>query len=118
MQYSNAGHNPPIVADDTRRDDVRLDCGGPVLGVFSDSRYDEATIALRPSARILMYTDGITECRNLQGDEFGEPRLADLVCFSEHASAAPLTDAVIHAATEFSHGHFEDDLTVVAVTVE
>src|SRR4030095_15908304 len=64
----NAGHNPPIVA---RYDGsfMRLDGGGPVLGVMKDWSYDEQQLLLKAGDRILMYSDGITENRNAAGEE-------------------------------------------------
>jgi len=116
LTYCNAGHNAPILVsgDSTRR----LDCGGGVLGVVEHWKYDEEEISLRAGDRLLMYTDGITESRNLAGEEFGEERLIDLLLrFKPHDSAA-LAEETIGAARRFSDGNFEDDLTVVAVSVE
>jgi sigma-B regulation protein RsbU (phosphoserine phosphatase) len=117
LTYCNAGHNPPILT--TRGGSPnRLDCGGGILGVLTNWQYEEQEIRLRSGDRILMYTDGITESQNLTGEEFGADRLIDLVRGFEHNDAAALTDAVIGAAREFSNGNFEDDLTVVAITVD
>jgi serine phosphatase RsbU (regulator of sigma subunit) len=119
LTYCNAGHNPPILSGGGDSDlPQRLDCGGPVLGVLEHCDYAEATIRLPAGGSIVMYTDGITECRNPTGDEFGEDRLAGMLARrTQRDDAAALTTDVIRAAAEFSNGHFEDDLTVLAVTV-
>jgi serine phosphatase RsbU (regulator of sigma subunit) len=65
-----------------------------------------------------MYTDGITESRNPSGNEFGDSRLIDLVLDSRSTDATALTGETIAAATEFSNGNFDDDLTVVAISVD
>jgi sigma-B regulation protein RsbU (phosphoserine phosphatase) len=116
LRYCNAGHNPPIFA----RDGVarRLDCGGGILGFIESWNYDEQEIRLQPGDRILMYTDGITENLNPSGEEFGEDRLAELVVSFKCNDAAGHTQALIEAADDFSKGNFEDDMTVVAVTVD
>src|SRR5690606_39243381 len=84
--YSNAGHNPPLLL---RGDGsvVKLADGGMVLGIFPDIQYDQSEIALRPGDRLLFYTDGITEARDPEGEEYGEDRLAAV------ALAAPATSA-------------------------
>src|SRR5215471_8306705 len=76
--YSNAGHNAPILlrGDGTLE---RLECGGPVLGPLSNYRYEQADIPFAGRDRLLFFTDGITEARNPQGDEFGEARLVELL---------------------------------------
>ncbi len=115
--YCNAGHNPPILfMHDGALD--RLDCGGGVLGVFSDWRYEERDVRLHCGDRLLLYTDGITESRNATGEEFGENRLVDLVRRLQQAGAAAMVEQTIAAAGQFNNGHFEDDVTVVAVTVD
>jgi len=117
LTYCNAGHNPPILA---RRGNTirRLDCGGGVLGVFPDWPFEEQAISLASGDRILLYTDGITESRNPTGEEFGESRLIDLILGDEPIDAAALADGALHASTEFCNGVFDDDLTVVAISVD
>jgi sigma-B regulation protein RsbU (phosphoserine phosphatase) len=115
--YCNAGHNPPIlmrIAGDTHL----LDLGGAVLGVFPDWKYEQSEKPLVAGDSILLYTDGITETRNSSGDEFAENRLVNLLRDLQGADAAVLVDRTVAAAAEFNNGTFEDDVTVVAVTVE
>jgi sigma-B regulation protein RsbU (phosphoserine phosphatase) len=109
--YCNAGHNPPILSRDGGC--IRLDQGGGVLGIFKEWRYEQGEIHLLSGDRLLMYTDGVTESRNADGEEFGEDRLMDLM-----EAAGSLTDAVVNRATAFSNGKFDDDLTVVTVSVD
>jgi sigma-B regulation protein RsbU (phosphoserine phosphatase) len=112
LTYCNAGHNQPILADH------RLSYGGGVLGVFREWRYEEQEVALASGDRIVLYTDGLTESQNSTGEEFGDGRLIELMRHSADADAAALIERVIAAATKFSNGNFEDDVTVVTVSVE
>jgi sigma-B regulation protein RsbU (phosphoserine phosphatase) len=118
LVYCNAGHNPPITVGAVYDRARRLSTGGGVLGVFTDWRYEEEEIPLTSGDRLLLYTDGITESHNSDGEEFGENHLADLMQQLKDKSAAALTEAVIRAANDFSNGHFDDDLTVVALSVD
>ena len=113
LVYTNAGHNPPILvrADDTV---VRLGEGGPVLGIFPEWTYDHQSVPLNAGDRLLLFTDGVTEARNEQDEEFGDDRLISLV--RESQDAATLHRAVIDGVTTFSGGAFHDDVTVLAVT--
>jgi len=117
LTYCNAGHNPPILAQRGGKP-LRLECGGGVFGVIPDWQYDEQQLRLAAGDRLLLYTDGITECRSVRGEEFGAERLAEVVVKSHNSGAGPLTDTVIAVAREFNNGKFEDDLTVLAVTVD
>jgi serine phosphatase RsbU (regulator of sigma subunit) len=116
LVYCNAGHNPPILR--SRGSVARLDCGGGVLGIFDHWTYQEQEVTLRSGDSLLLYTDGVTESRNPAGEEFGEDRLIDLVIRLNTNHAGLLTDGTLEAASRFTNGNFEDDLTVVAVSVD
>ncbi len=73
MTYTNAGHPPPLLLRDAGTV-LRLDRGGPVLGMLEDARYEEAVIPLEPDDRLVLYTDGVAEAAGKRG-ELGEARL-------------------------------------------
>lgn len=73
LVYSNAGHNAPAVV--TRGGLERLTTGGPILGAFGDVTFEQATVQLQPNDTLVMFTDGVTEARDVANDEFGEARL-------------------------------------------
>jgi sigma-B regulation protein RsbU (phosphoserine phosphatase) len=115
LDYSNAGHNPPILQ---HRDGTRetLGEGGPVLGIFPAARYAGATAQLRPGDCLALFTDGITEAMNAQDEEFGERRLIALLN-QPSASAEDRRSRIVSEAAAFSHGPFHDDATVLVMTV-
>lgn len=117
MIYCNAGHNPPILFNGASVP-RRLDRGGGILGVFEHWQYEDGEVRLRAGDRLLMYTDGITENRNSAGEEYGEERLIDLLMRCEHHDVNALTAHLMEKASGFSNGSFEDDLTLVAVSVD
>lgn len=79
VRYSKAGHLPPIVYHaDSESDDI-LDARGLPLGIFADSVYEEKETKLNPGDCILLFTDGITEARNDDGEDFGEEFLVELI---------------------------------------
>jgi sigma-B regulation protein RsbU (phosphoserine phosphatase) len=120
LTYCNAGHNPPLLGSSgtaTESSIRSLTHGGGILGVFDDWLYEQEEVQLRSRDRLLLYTDGITESRSPVGEEFGEQRLIDLV-FSLNQDATGLAEATLGAATQFSNGNFDDDLAVVAISVD
>ncbi|HEV2352302.1 MAG TPA: SpoIIE family protein phosphatase [Terriglobia bacterium] len=116
LTYTNAGHNPPIIAghDGACR---RLETGGTVLGLFADANYEQAGADLLPGDRLVMFTDGISEAADMNGQEFGEERLIALMKERREASAADLRDAVMQEVTQFCRGDFADDATLLIVAV-
>jgi sigma-B regulation protein RsbU (phosphoserine phosphatase) len=112
--YSNAGHNAPLLL--TRNGIRRLTVGGPVLGAFSGSTFEEATVYLRDQDTIVLFSDGVTEAVDSAGAEFGEERL--IKCSSELlAHPAPeMLQGILSAVRDFSRTTtLADDITV-AVT--
>ena len=86
LSYCNAGHNAPIIfsSNGTFR---RLEVGGLVLGIMSDTEWLEGRLRLAPDEVLVCYTDGATEATNSEGEEYGEARFIDAV--RENISLTP-----------------------------
>jgi phosphoserine phosphatase RsbU/P len=115
--YANAGHNPPVVVHSIGFHD-RLRKGGGVLGVFPEQGYEQGEVALTPGDRVLLFTDGVTEARNPDGEEFGEPHLLRLLVEHRALSAVELQKKILGALADFSRADLEDDATLIVVAVE
>ncbi len=115
LTYANAGHNPPLllrVGEEMRL----LDSGGPILGVLPEAKYAENQIHLRPGDLLVFYTDGVTESRNENGDEFGIERLAELAQRYRTLSAYEMTRRMSHEVHAFqAPDSTVDDLTLSIV---
>ncbi|MFQ5816419.1 MAG: PP2C family protein-serine/threonine phosphatase [Terriglobia bacterium] len=85
LTYCNAGHMPPAVLGNGQI--TRLEVGGPVVGVFGDSDYEEGEVRLEPGSLLIAFTDGLTEAENAYGEEFSSDRL--LAIFRQNAGMAP-----------------------------
>jgi sigma-B regulation protein RsbU (phosphoserine phosphatase) len=117
LTYSNAGHYPPVLV---RADGLaeRLEVGGPVLGVFPDSNYEQNRVSLFAGDRLVLFTDGITEARaadRSSDEEFGEDRLAELTVQHRACSAPALQARLTESVTSFTGGRFDDDATLIVL---
>ena len=114
LAYTSAGHNPAILvhADGSLQ---RLTSGGPFLGVFPDAAFAQGEVPLRAGDRLVLFTDGLTEARNADNEEFGDRRLEETVRRHRGADAADLMDIVYHDALRFAGGTLQDDATLVVV---
>ncbi|HEX9935125.1 MAG TPA: SpoIIE family protein phosphatase, partial [bacterium] len=116
--YTNAGHNCPVV----RRADGRykyLKEGGLVIGVMENVRYRSRQITLAPEDVLVFYTDGVTEARNADEEEFGEKRLLQAIERPYNGSAQSILDSILDAVTDFSSRDVQpDDLTLVVMRVK
>jgi len=125
LAYANAGHNPPAIVNalrsngETQRtqtvDVRRLTAGGPILGAFGTALFDEDVLELKRGEVLVMFSDGVTEARNAEQDEFGESRL--LECLAEYEGDRPerLLDRIFGAVRGFCGTEEQrDDITVTA----
>jgi phosphoserine phosphatase RsbU/P len=117
VTYASAGHWPPVIV---RRsgESISLKDGGPPLGLFCDHQYENTDVHLEPGDRLVLYTDGLIEARNADGLEFGEHRVARIGTDGLRLSAAELLERLRREATLFCNGVFNDDLTLVVITVK
>ena len=115
LQYSNAGHNPPILIPD-KGDPQWLTVGGPVLGAFPSSCYEEASVRLHPGDLLLIYSDGFSEAMKANGEEFGAERLLETATRYRRTPAAELIDRIEEAVKNHCADALPaDDLTTMAV---
>ncbi|HYA63917.1 MAG TPA: SpoIIE family protein phosphatase [Candidatus Sulfotelmatobacter sp.] len=116
FRYTSAGHNPPFLLhkDGTHQ---RLREGGGVLGVFPNQKFDLGSAQLAPGDRVILFTDGVTEANNPEGEEFGEARLLGLLEQNRACSAEELQKRILNAAAAFSGGHWYDDITLLVLAV-
>jgi len=117
LVYTNAGHNPPMVI---RKNGycLRLDTPDVVLVQISDWQYQDAVFQLEPGDKLVLYTDGITEAGEQDGDEFGEERLSTFFQQRPTAQASELLPEIFSAITEHSHNNFADDATCLILSVD
>src|SRR6185503_13798164 len=105
LRYVNAGHNPPYLVraararspedtEDPVSEIEELPAGGTVLGLFPHVVYEEGTIALRSGDVLVVFTDGVPEAHDTQGDEFGEDRLKRLLQEVVHLPASDISSRI------------------------
>lgn len=112
--YSNAGHHPPLLV--TNAGTTVLDAGGPILGVFEDATFPEASVRLAPGDRIVAFSDGVTDAESADGSDFGMARLFEAVHTSRQQDAATLVTELLGAVERFTGPvPATDDVTIAAV---
>lgn len=113
VEFANGGHNAPILCE---KGNFRyLNCKkGMILGALEDLLIEDEEIALPKGAGFLLYTDGITEARNAQGEFYGENRLLDFVSKATYQSLVEfghdLEDNIIEFVGEAEQS---DDITYI-----
>jgi serine phosphatase RsbU (regulator of sigma subunit) len=115
LKYINAGHNPPLIV---RQDGhvEQLASGGFPLGILPMAEFDLGELLLQPGESVVIYSDGVSEANNPQGEEFGVDRLTEVVRTNRPLSAAGIRDKVESALSAFTQtAPANDDITLVIV---
>lgn len=113
FRYANCGHLPALVVHSDNSIE-RLEATGTVLGAFRtwDCEIGESTI--RTGDMLALYTDGITEAFNEQGDEFGEARLMEALLRHRNESAQGMLTAIVDDVRQFAKTREQhDDITLI-----
>ncbi|MEC4983217.1 MAG: PP2C family protein-serine/threonine phosphatase [Oscillatoria sp. PMC 1068.18] len=75
LSYSNAAHNPPLLWKASDRTIEKIDSAGMLIGLDTDSEYEDAQTQLAPGDVVMYYTDGFTDAVNQNGSRFDEENL-------------------------------------------
>jgi sigma-B regulation protein RsbU (phosphoserine phosphatase) len=118
LSFTNAGHNYPILA--TNGGARFLEDGGIPLGINAEVDFPAANLTLKRGDTLVLYTDGITDARDLGGEDYGEQRLLQLVRGLPRALSAEETLGAIAVELErFTAGAEQmDDMTLLAVKID
>ncbi len=116
FQYVNAGHAFPILASPGGEKPRHLETGGTFLGILEDVEYELGEIALQPGEALLLYSDGVTDIQNEQGELWGRERLEELLLGHILQTAEQIRNAIYEAALQHK-GDAEqfDDFTLVVL---
>jgi sigma-B regulation protein RsbU (phosphoserine phosphatase) len=114
--YTNAGHNPPIFYN-CRKDRIEyLLVTGPVLGPVPHAKYDIESINIYPNDILLIFTDGLIESTNSQGEPYPEIRLVQLLKQNKSKSSKEIAMIILDDILNFNKsGTYSDDKTMVII---
>ncbi len=119
IQFTNAGHPPPLLWRSAEKRFESLHTKDPLLGIDARSLFHEMKMVVSPGDVILLYTDGITEAANQLGERFGEDRLKKCLQDAVVGSAQQIVDVVIETVTAFISPELpKDDVTAFVIKVK
>ena len=116
-----AGHEPPVYYNaktDTLTSLGKTDMSGSLLGCLEDKlvEFNVSADNLEPGSRLLYFSDGITEARNIDGDFFGSDRLEQFVISYNHLAAQDFSEKLISTLDTFYNGRrANDDRTLINI---
>jgi serine phosphatase RsbU (regulator of sigma subunit)/catechol 2,3-dioxygenase-like lactoylglutathione lyase family enzyme len=112
LRYANCGHLPGLLLrSDNTLDRLNSTC--TVLGLFKDWDCSIGESTLNPGDTLVLYTDGVTEAFDLDGEQFGEERLVDSLRRHRDQRPQALLDSVLDDVKRFSPEEQHDDITLM-----
>jgi len=115
LRMAQAGHPSPILIRKDGRLQI-LGSGGMPIGVWPDIEFDCFDVSIKHGDRLLLYSDGVTECKSVHGETFGEDRVVDCL---EQLSTRPLDELLGELMDVVrswrGDSEFEDDLSLLAI---
>jgi sigma-B regulation protein RsbU (phosphoserine phosphatase) len=114
LRYVNCGHNPPMLL----RADGKvewLEATATVLGLFDTWDCAVGETRLDSGDTLIVYSDGVTEARNDQGEEFGQDRLLEAALNLNHLGASSLLETLVPRVQQFCSYEQDDDLTLLVI---
>jgi sigma-B regulation protein RsbU (phosphoserine phosphatase) len=114
LAYVNAGHVPPFLCGRARA--LRLEAGGPVLGLIEDAGYEEGTLTLAENDLVAIVTDGATEALSDREEELGDERVRAALEGARQGTADAVLDTLFATVNDWSGARGRsDDLTALVL---
>jgi len=111
--YISAGHNPAYLVRSGGKIET-LSSEGLILGAFEFATYKANPFRLGHGDGLLIYSDGLTDAQNPDGDMFGDDRLLEATQFAAQQSQVPLHEHVLQTVRDFTQGIAQtDDITLL-----
>ncbi|MCE0499705.1 MAG: SpoIIE family protein phosphatase [Methylacidiphilales bacterium] len=119
VSLARAGHESALLCRDHFRHIEPIEAPGMALGIDPGDVFDEViqdvTITLDPLDTVVMYTDGINEALDNEGNEFGQDQLRTVLRAAGPQSVEFLIKTIVDRVQTFSKGHAQnDDITLAA----
>jgi sigma-B regulation protein RsbU (phosphoserine phosphatase) len=116
--YVNAGHNPPLLIRNGKI--TKLTKGGIILGVMKTiTPYEFQEISLQKNDTIIMFTDGVSEAMNKEGEEFSDERLENIAVSISGLSTSEILQEIRQEVLNYASGAVQsDDITLMVIKVK
>lgn len=115
LRFGSAGHEPPIFWSPHQEKPRLLYAEGILIGAVPEATYEDCSIELPEGSWLILYTDGLTEARNEEGEFFGLQRVLELLQTHPGNSPQRLVNRIYDEVRKFTNGKLSDDFSVMAI---
>lgn len=117
--YARAGHEPPLIVHADGLVERLPHSSGMAIGLWENITLDQRVIQLSQGDTLLLYTDGMTDCRNPAGESFGLERIKTLLGSYVKNNGQDICDQLLTALLEYQNGcKQDDDVTLVSIQIK
>ncbi|MCY4541387.1 MAG: SpoIIE family protein phosphatase [Rhodobacteraceae bacterium] len=114
--FASGGHNSPVIVDRHGGSSFAECSYGVALGMFEDLNYESSRFRLRPGDSLVLYTDGITEAMDPEGELYEDQRLLDCAARSAAKGAKEICADIVASVHSFARNHPQsDDITCLVI---
>ena len=117
FNFARAGHDPPLLLNPDGSVERLSHKPGMALGLWETITLDESTVTLPPGSTLLLFTDGMTDCRDPMGEPFGLERIKTTLGGLLHVDAQKGCDNLLETLLKYQAGSKQDD-DVTLVTIQ
>jgi sigma-B regulation protein RsbU (phosphoserine phosphatase) len=116
VRFVNAGHNPPFKVSANGTVDALPRSTDMAVAVVEDMDFTAHELMLDPGDRLVLYTDGVTEAFNPEGEQFGEERFVAVLAGETDQTTSGAAHATVKAIQVFEAGNDQsDDITILVL---
>lgn len=118
LTYINAGHNPPyLLCFNEDGDAMPLEKTGIPIGIDKDTQWEQRSVQIKPGDVLLLYTDGITESQNDEGESFDEDSLVEIALSHYGQTANDIQASILDSLQNFVQDKPQsDDITLMVLS--
>lgn len=119
MTIVDAGHLPLVCAGKDKESSLITSKGGMAVGIMEGVEFGKEKIAIKPNDVFLLYTDGVTEARNIKREEFGEARLQRSLSRHKDLNAQEIASSIYEELKGFiKTAPQHDDITIIVIKIK
>ena len=116
LNYSNGGHDAPLLVRPDGSSELLPLTNGVALGIAPDVEFSSNTVQLEPGDAVVLYTDGVTEAMNSKGEQFGVKRMHDVFTMNPPKGSEQAAQAIFEAVRNFvGEAQQFDDITCLVL---
>jgi len=119
LSIVDAGHLPIVYSGKDKETTLIRATGGMALGIMGAIEFHKNQVVLSPGDVFVLYSDGVTEARDMKKEEFGESRLKEVVSKHKEKCAEEITDGIYNELTRFrKNAPQHDDITIMVLKIK